>query len=145
MALLNRTSTSQVARPVRRARCAARPVAAPVHSLWQQKLNRIQRELQRPHAATAVLSCCCCRRACALARVCAALLLLPRVCAALLLLALPLLPCRAHVVTRAEAGSTPLMGGSPLGARKQSQDRSPRPENVEGSFYVDHTCIDCDT
>ncbi|KAI3430589.1 hypothetical protein D9Q98_005182 [Chlorella vulgaris] len=26
-----------------------------------------------------------------------------------------------------------------------SQRRQPRPENVEGSFYVDHTCIDCDT
>jgi ferredoxin len=27
----------------------------------------------------------------------------------------------------------------------QPDNRDPRPENVEGSYYVDHTCIDCDT
>jgi len=27
----------------------------------------------------------------------------------------------------------------------QPNNRNPRPENVEGSFFVDHTCIDCDT
>jgi ferredoxin len=27
----------------------------------------------------------------------------------------------------------------------QPDNRNPRPENVEGSFFVDHTCIDCDT
>lgn len=29
--------------------------------------------------------------------------------------------------------------------RQALTERQPRPENVEGSFYVDHTCIDCDT
>eukprot|EP00884_Botryococcus_braunii_P021475 jgi/Botrbrau1/8010/Bobra.384_2s0032.1 len=28
---------------------------------------------------------------------------------------------------------------------RDPNNRNPRPENVEGSFYVDHTCIDCDT
>jgi ferredoxin len=27
----------------------------------------------------------------------------------------------------------------------QANNRSPREENVAGSFFVDHTCIDCDT
>ena len=26
-----------------------------------------------------------------------------------------------------------------------TSQRSPRPENVKGDFFVDHTCIDCDT
>jgi glyoxylase-like metal-dependent hydrolase (beta-lactamase superfamily II)/ferredoxin len=36
---------------------------------------------------------------------------------------------------------TPIMQGRKMA----TDDRSARPENVEGSFYVDHTCIDCDT
>lgn len=30
-------------------------------------------------------------------------------------------------------------------ASSKSSQRQPRPENVDGDFYVDHTCIDCDT
>lgn len=44
-------------------------------------------------------------------------------------------------VVAAAAAPTPAFEGS-LTAK---DDRSPRSENVEGAFYVDHTCIDCDT
>lgn len=30
-------------------------------------------------------------------------------------------------------------------ASSAQQEREPRSENVDGQFYVDHTCIDCDT
>lgn len=51
--------------------------------------------------------------------------------------------CLAH--PPAHAPSTPplLHHLSPL--TQQPNNRTPRPENVEGAFYVDHTCIDCDT
>ena len=35
--------------------------------------------------------------------------------------------------------------GSAKAATAAAGVRSPRPENVSGDFFVDHTCIDCDT
>ncbi|KAL3133688.1 hypothetical protein ABBQ32_008188 [Trebouxia sp. C0010 RCD-2024] len=49
-------------------------------------------------------------------------------------------PCQgSQVVTRAmsQTASSTVKRGNPV--------RQPRKENVAGSFYVDHTCIDCDT
>jgi len=40
------------------------------------------------------------------------------------------------------AGATPVFDGRNAA---QPNNRNARPENVDGSFFVDHTCIDCDT
>eukprot|EP00879_Flechtneria_rotunda_P000416 GHRR01000510.1.p1 GENE.GHRR01000510.1~~GHRR01000510.1.p1 ORF type:complete len:346 (+),score=81.89 GHRR01000510.1:166-1203(+) len=45
---------------------------------------------------------------------------------------------RAIVSVRASAAPT-------FAWNKQTESRNPRPENIDGTFYVDHTCIDCDT
>lgn len=36
-------------------------------------------------------------------------------------------------------------GSARFAVRAAASERSPRTENVDGDFFVDHTCIDCDT